>query len=189
MEPSYKPPRVRGFIYLCEALRSAEPVICAAYAIHVPLLIPDRFPAFQYSKPSSRLTPDRRWAISGSSAILSALSLNQSCRGSKEKSECYGRRARQTKREAWLDLQTIAEAAPRQSLRPPRFERDSDIREATRAAVRHMIEFLVAEYGLTRENAYILCSVAGDLRMHEVVDMPNYVIGMMMPKSIFTKNK
>ncbi|KAI9064989.1 Formamidase [Trametes sanguinea] len=66
---------------------------------------------------------------------------------------------------------------------------DSDIREATRAAVRHMIEFLVAEYGLTREDAYILCSVAGDLRMHEVVDMPNYVIGMMMPKSIFTKNK
>ncbi|KAL7278382.1 hypothetical protein ACG7TL_008362 [Trametes sanguinea] len=66
---------------------------------------------------------------------------------------------------------------------------DSDIREATRSAVRHMIEFLVAEYGLTSENAYILCSVAGDLRMHEVVDMPNYVIGMMMPKSIFTKGK
>ncbi|KAI0350746.1 Formamidase [Trametes cingulata] len=66
---------------------------------------------------------------------------------------------------------------------------DSDIREATRSAVRHMIEFLHAEKGLKREDAYILCSVAGDLRMHEVVDMPNYVIGMMMPKSIFTKRQ
>lgn len=61
---------------------------------------------------------------------------------------------------------------------------DSDVREAMRSAVRNMIAFLVAEYGLDRVGAYILCSVAGDLRMHEVVDMPNYVIGMMMPKSV-----
>ncbi|OAX37974.1 Acetamidase/Formamidase [Rhizopogon vinicolor AM-OR11-026] len=61
---------------------------------------------------------------------------------------------------------------------------DSDMREATRSAVRNMIEFLVAEYGLDRVGAYMLCSVAGDLRMHEVVDMPNYVIGMMIPKSV-----
>ncbi|KAI0643564.1 Formamidase [Trametes meyenii] len=66
---------------------------------------------------------------------------------------------------------------------------DSDIREAMRAAVRNMIAFLVAEHGLTRVDAYMLCGVAGDLRMHEVVDMPNYVIGMMLPKSIFTKRK
>jgi len=66
---------------------------------------------------------------------------------------------------------------------------DSDIREATRSAVRNMIEFLGAEHGLSRTEAYMLCSVAGDLRMHEVVDMPNYVIGMMMPKSVFTKAK
>ncbi|KAH9850859.1 Formamidase [Lenzites betulinus] len=66
---------------------------------------------------------------------------------------------------------------------------EPDIREATRAAVRHMIAFLVAERGLTSEEAYMLCSVAGDLRMHEVVDMPNYVIGMMLPKSVFTKDK
>ncbi|KAI0628310.1 Formamidase [Trametes polyzona] len=64
---------------------------------------------------------------------------------------------------------------------------DSDIREATRAAVRNMIASLGAEHGLALEEAYMLCSVAGDLRMHEVVDMPNYVIGMMMPQSIFTK--
>jgi len=60
-----------------------------------------------------------------------------------------------------------------------------DIREAARSAVRHMIEFLAAEYRLGKVDAYMLCSIAGDLRMHEVVDMPNYVIGMMLPKSIF----
>lgn len=32
-----------------------------------------------------------------------------------------------------------------------------------------MIEFLVAEYDLSKIEAYMLCSVAGDLRMHEVV--------------------
>ncbi|KAJ3559196.1 hypothetical protein NM688_g484 [Phlebia brevispora] len=61
-----------------------------------------------------------------------------------------------------------------------------DIREAARDAVRHMITFLGEEHGLDRTEAYMLCSVAGDLRMHEVVDMPNYLIGMMMPKSIFS---
>lgn len=44
-----------------------------------------------------------------------------------------------------------------------------DIREATRSAVRNMIAYLVAEHGLDRVEAYILCSVAGDLKMHEVV--------------------
>ncbi|KAF9002159.1 hypothetical protein BDQ17DRAFT_1357526 [Cyathus striatus] len=63
---------------------------------------------------------------------------------------------------------------------------DSDVGAATRGAVRHMIEFLGVEYGLGREEAYMLCSVAGDLRMHEVVDMPNYVIGMMMPRSVLS---
>ncbi|CAL1702935.1 unnamed protein product [Somion occarium] len=60
-----------------------------------------------------------------------------------------------------------------------------EIREATRDAVRHMISLLTAEHSLDRVEAYMLCSVAGDLRMHEVVDMPNYVIGLMLPKSIF----
>ena len=44
-----------------------------------------------------------------------------------------------------------------------------DIREAARDSVRQMIEFLVAEYGLSKIEAYMLCSIAGDLRMHEVV--------------------
>lgn len=46
-------------------------------------------------------------------------------------------------------------------------------------AVCNMIEFLRAEYDLDSVAAYMLCSVAGDLRMHEVVDMPNYVVRIM----------
>jgi len=64
---------------------------------------------------------------------------------------------------------------------------ESDIREAARDAVRHMIKFLMSEFGLDRQEAYMLCSVAGDLKLHEVVDMPNYVVGFLIPKSIFTK--
>lgn len=46
---------------------------------------------------------------------------------------------------------------------------DADMREATRAAVRNMITFLCAEHRFDRVEAYMLCSVAGDLRLHEVV--------------------
>ena len=44
-----------------------------------------------------------------------------------------------------------------------------DMRTCTRDAVRSMIDFLAAEKGLTRVEAYMLCSVAGDLKLHEVV--------------------
>lgn len=43
------------------------------------------------------------------------------------------------------------------------------VREARRSAVRNMIAYLVAEHGLDRVEAYMLCSVVGDLKMHEAV--------------------
>ena len=46
---------------------------------------------------------------------------------------------------------------------------EPDLREATRSAVRHMIEYLCATYQMSRVDAYMLCSIAGDLRLHEVV--------------------
>ena len=57
-----------------------------------------------------------------------------------------------------------------------------DLMEATKQALRGMISFLVANLDLTREEAYMLCSVAGELRTHEIVDRPNWVVGMMMPR-------
>ena len=60
-----------------------------------------------------------------------------------------------------------------------------DLMENARNAVRHMIEWLVRERGLTREDAYILCSVAGDLKISEIVDRPNWIVSFYMPLGIF----
>jgi acetamidase/formamidase len=60
-----------------------------------------------------------------------------------------------------------------------------DLMEASRQAVRDMIRYLSGEYGLSSEEAYILCSVAGDLKIHEIVDSPNWVVGMWLPLDIF----
>jgi len=61
----------------------------------------------------------------------------------------------------------------------------SDLIDATRDAVRAMVRHLVQRYSLDREEAYALASVACDLRIHEVVDAPNWVVGMFLPESIF----
>jgi acetamidase/formamidase len=55
-------------------------------------------------------------------------------------------------------------------------------REATRAAVAHIQE----THGHSREEAYAIASVACDLRIHEIVDIPNWVVGCFIPDSIFT---
>lgn len=61
-----------------------------------------------------------------------------------------------------------------------------DLMEATREAVRTTMEHLGDSHGLSREEAYALCSVAVDLRIHEVVDAPNWVVGAFLPDDIFT---
>jgi acetamidase/formamidase len=60
-----------------------------------------------------------------------------------------------------------------------------DLMQATRGAVRAAIDHLVERHGLSREEAYATCSVAADLRIHEVVDAPNWVVGAWIPESIF----
>jgi acetamidase/formamidase len=60
-----------------------------------------------------------------------------------------------------------------------------DLMEATRDAVRATIDYLGRAHGLDREEAYALASVACDLRIHEVVDAPNWVVGCFVPQSIF----
>lgn len=62
---------------------------------------------------------------------------------------------------------------------------DPDLREASRKALRGLIAWLVGEKRLTREEAYMLASVSADLKMAEVVDMPNYVVACSLPLSIF----
>ena len=60
-----------------------------------------------------------------------------------------------------------------------------DLMEATRGATRAMIEHLGHSRGLDRQEAYALCSVACDLRIHELVDVPNWVVGAFLPEDIF----
>ena len=62
---------------------------------------------------------------------------------------------------------------------------DPDLMEATRRAIQHMIEHLHEERGLSRAEAYILCSAAVDLKINEVVDAPNWVVSAYLPESIF----
>jgi acetamidase/formamidase len=61
---------------------------------------------------------------------------------------------------------------------------DDDLSEATRKALREMVGFLVAEKGLSRDDAYMLTSVAGDVDITELVDR-NKGVHVMMPKGIF----
>jgi acetamidase/formamidase len=60
----------------------------------------------------------------------------------------------------------------------------TDLDEAARLAVREMIDFLVKEKGLSRDDAYILCSLAVDLRVTQLVDGVKG-IHAMVAKSIF----
>ncbi len=61
-----------------------------------------------------------------------------------------------------------------------------DLLEAARKAIRHMIAHLERAYGLARSDAYMLCSVAVDLKISEVVDAPNWVVSAFLPQSIFS---
>lgn len=62
-----------------------------------------------------------------------------------------------------------------------------DLMEAARNAVRHMIDHLQRTYGLSRPDAYMLCSVAVDLKICEIVDAPHWLISAFLPQSIFAK--
>src|ERR671922_227575 len=62
-----------------------------------------------------------------------------------------------------------------------------DLMEAARDAVRATISYLGERHGLDREEAYALASVAADLRIHEAVDAPNWVVGSFVPESIFVE--
>ena len=63
---------------------------------------------------------------------------------------------------------------------------DPDLDEAARLATREMVDFLVAEQKMTRDEAYMLCSLAVDLRVTQLVDATKGVHAMLA-KSIFAR--
>ena len=60
-----------------------------------------------------------------------------------------------------------------------------DLMENAKNAVRYMIDWLTAKRDLDASQAYCLCSTAGDLKIAEIVDAPNWVVAFHMPLSIF----
>jgi acetamidase/formamidase len=61
---------------------------------------------------------------------------------------------------------------------------DEDLDQATRLATREMVDFLVAEKHLSRDEAYMLCSLAGDLHVTQAVDATKGV-HMTIAKAMF----
>jgi acetamidase/formamidase len=60
-----------------------------------------------------------------------------------------------------------------------------DLMEGARAAVSGMIDLLSTRYKMNAIDAYLLCSVCGDLRISEIVDMPNWVVAFYFPRVVF----
>jgi acetamidase/formamidase len=61
---------------------------------------------------------------------------------------------------------------------------DPDLMSGARTAVRATIEWLVCDHGLSREDAYLLCSLAGDLKVMEIVDSGVWNVGFTIPLSV-----
>ena len=89
-----------------------------------------------------------------------------------------------------LELTVLEGARPMQE---PQYETDeyyattgfgTTIDEAARKATLYMIDYLVEVHGMDRTDAYVLCSLAGDLKISETVDVPHMLVSMHMPKEV-----
>ena len=60
-----------------------------------------------------------------------------------------------------------------------------DLMTGARQAVADMVELLAARYGMNPVDAYMLVSTCGDLRISEIVDMPNWVVSFYFPRVVF----
>jgi acetamidase/formamidase len=103
--------------------------------------------------------------------------------------------------EAPMDVTARLRLEPDRSVEGPQFETtgpfaldgpayatagvSDDLMDATKRAVRHMISHLGDRHGLSRTDAYLLCSTAVDLKLNEVVDAPNWVVSAYVPEAIF----
>ncbi|MGW3247323.1 acetamidase/formamidase family protein [Streptomyces sp. NPDC001070] len=61
-----------------------------------------------------------------------------------------------------------------------------DLMENAKTAVRDMVDWLVSDQQVSLHEAYTLCSVAGDLKINETVDLPSWLVSMTLPRGIFT---
>ena len=60
-----------------------------------------------------------------------------------------------------------------------------DLMTACRDAVANMVDLLSSQRGMAAVDAYMLVSTCGDLRISEIVDMPNWVVSFYFPRCVF----
>lgn len=60
-----------------------------------------------------------------------------------------------------------------------------DLMTGAKRAVADMVELLAGRYNLAPVDAYMLVSTCGDLRISEIVDMPNWVVSFYFPRCVF----
>jgi formamidase len=99
------------------------------------------------------------------------------------------------RRDGWLPRFPCYEAPPRPQramfattgipLADDGSQGDLDLNLATRRALLELLDWLVAERGLGREAAYVLMSVAAELRVSELVDAPNPLVSAALPLDVF----
>ena len=61
----------------------------------------------------------------------------------------------------------------------------ADINLAARNALAAMIDYIVSEYGYDRTQAYMIASIAVDMRIGQLVDVPNVGVTAILPLDIF----
>lgn len=59
-----------------------------------------------------------------------------------------------------------------------------DLMSGAKDAVAGMVDLLTARYGMSAVDAYMLVSTCGDLRISEIVDMPNWVVSFYFPRMV-----
>ena len=60
-----------------------------------------------------------------------------------------------------------------------------DLMTGAKEAVAQMVDLLAGRYQIDPVEAYMLASVCGDLRISEIVDMPNWVVSFYFPRCVF----
>jgi acetamidase/formamidase len=63
-----------------------------------------------------------------------------------------------------------------------------DLFQAARDATRYAVDALAAHFRVEPFEAYAVLGMLGELRIHEIVDQPNWVVGCMLPRRLFQRH-
>lgn len=59
-----------------------------------------------------------------------------------------------------------------------------DLMEGAKTAVNDMVDMIAAKHSMSPVEAYMLLSVCADLRISEIVDMPNWIVSCYFPRTV-----